>query len=196
MTIPSVTTCAASLILTLLLSCLSSAQLIAPKEFLEIEIKGIPLAEQGRVAGRYMVTPGGQVFLPMIKGGIKASGISSAALSRKIEDAYKEAGVYQDPRITVISNQDNKESKIDPLEVSVGGHVKRNGAVPFKREMTLQKAIAAAGGVTPFGTIKRVELYRGDKKTIYDMRKDASKRAAVKPGDAIVIPQKGPFDTK
>lgn len=178
----------------ILCSSSASAQVISPKEFLQIDIKGIPVAEQGRVTGRYMVTPAGQLFLPMIKDGIKAGGLSSADLSRSIEGAYKAAGIYQDPRITVVSMKDDAQGGIDAVELSVTGHVKRNGAVPFKRDMTLLKAIAAAGGVTPFGTIKKVELHRGDKKTIYDLRKDESKRVKVKPGDTIVIPQKGPFD--
>jgi len=173
---------------------LASAQVISPKEFLEIEIKGIPVGEQEKINGRYVVTPSGHVFLPMIKDGIKASGMTSAALSRNIESAFKKAEIYQNPRIMVVSKKDIGGDGIDAQEISMAGHVKKNGAVAFKRGMTLQQAIAAAGGVTPFGTIKKVELYRDDKKTIYDLRKDVNKRIKVKPGDTIVIPQKGPFD--
>ncbi|NWK57448.1 polysaccharide biosynthesis/export family protein [Verrucomicrobiaceae bacterium N1E253] len=181
---------------TVLLACLNfaSAQAISPKEFLTVEIRGIPQGEQARVTGRYMVTPDGQLFLPMIKGGIQASGIDSAKLSRRIEAAYKDAGIYQDPRITVVSQKNEGEGGIDAAEVSVTGRVNRNGPVAFKRDMTLLKAIAAAGGVDMFGTIKRVELHRGNKKTIYDLRKDESKRVKVQEGDLIVVPQKGPFD--
>jgi protein involved in polysaccharide export with SLBB domain len=172
-------------------SSVASAQAISPKEVLNIDIRGIPAGEQARIKGRYIVTPAGKVFMPMIEEGIKASGLTSADLSRKIENAYKTAGIYKTPRILVVSAID--EAPIDVLEVSVGGQVKAAGPRPYKRNMTLFDAVTAAGGASPFGSIKRVELYRGKDKKIYDLRTKEGMAIKVKAGDKIIVPQKGPF---
>lgn len=175
------------------LSSIVSAQVISPKETLNVDIRGIPAGEQARIKGQYIVTPAGNIFMPMIEGGIKASGLTSADLSRKIESAYKKAGIYKTPRISVVSTKDEALKPIDVLEVSVGGHVKAVGLRPYKRNMTLFDAVTAAGGASPFGSIKRVELHRGKEKNIYDLRTQKGMSIKVKAGDKIIVPQKGPF---
>ena len=82
---------------------LAHAQSISSKTTLSISIKGVPEGEQTRVSGQYVVSPDGYVFLPLLKNGIKASGLSSSALARNIEAAYRGAEMYKNPRITVIS---------------------------------------------------------------------------------------------
>jgi protein involved in polysaccharide export with SLBB domain len=131
--------------------------------------------------------------MPMIEEGIKASGLTSADLSRKIEKAYKTAGIYKTPRILVVSAKDAAAAPIDALVVSVAGQVKAVGLRPYKRNMTLFDAVTAAGGASPFGSIKRVELHRGQNKDIYDLRTKKGMAIEVKPGDKIIVPQKGPF---
>ena len=170
-------------------SSVASAQAISPKEALSIDIRGIPAGEQARIRGQYMVTPAGKVFMPMIEEGIKASGLTSADLSRKIENAYKTAGIYKTPRILVVSAKDAAGGPIDALEVSVGGQVKAAGFRPYKRNMTLFDAVTAAGGASPYGSIKRVELYRGKDKKIYDLRTKKGMSIKVKAGDKIIVPQ-------
>jgi protein involved in polysaccharide export with SLBB domain len=176
-----------------ILSGLTQAQSISAKTTLSITIKGVPEGEQTRVSGQYVVSPSGYVFLPLLKNGIKASGLSSSALARNIEAAYRSAEMYQIPRITVISTSDQEASKIDAQVVTIGGHVKRPGPVPFRRGMTLFQALSAAGGEDAFGSIKRIELHRNGARYIYDMRKTEHMREKVYPGDSINVPQKGPF---
>ena len=69
-------------------------------------------------------------YLPLLNNGLKASGVSSSKLARKIEDAYREAEIYTNPRINVISNKDEEAQKIDAQIVTVGGFVSRPGPVP------------------------------------------------------------------
>ncbi len=168
----------------------SSAQSISSKTTLSIEIKGVPAIEQQRVSGKYGVDASGNIYMPMLKSGIRASGLSSSALARRIEAAYRAAQIYKNPRITVISTKDTAASSIDTLRVSVGGFVKRPGPIPFARGMTLFQAVAAAGGETAFGSIKRVELHRNGKKYTYDLRKSSHMNVKVYPGDTINVPQK------
>ena len=171
----------------------SLAQTIAAKTTLTITIKGVPGTEQTRISGQYVVDSSGNVFLPLLKNGLRASGISSSALARKIEAAYRSAEMYQNPRITVISTKDAAEGVIDRMVVSIGGFVKRPGPVAFMRNMTLFQALSAAGGETAFGSIKRVELHRNGKKYVYNLKKPAHMRVRVYPGDSINVPQKTPF---
>ena len=170
-----------------------AAQSISPKEILKISIKGVPASEQTRVSGDYVVSPNGYVSLPLLKAEIKASGLSSSALARKIETAYRSAEIYQSPRITIISRKDSAASEIDRQVVSIGGFVKRPGPTPYTRGMTLFQAVSAAGGETAFGSIRRVELHRNGKKYIYDLRKSDHMRVKVYPNDSINVPQKTAF---
>lgn len=171
----------------------AAAQAISTKEILSITIKGVPAAEQTRISGEYVVSPDGSIYLPLLKGGIRASGKTSSALARSIEAAYRAAEMYQNPRITVVSRKDSAASEIDRQIITVGGFVKSPGPKPYTRGMTLYKAVAAAGGETAFGSIKRVELHRNGKKWIYDLRKSSHMRVKVYPNDTINVPQKTAF---
>ncbi|BDS06708.1 hypothetical protein NT6N_17480 [Oceaniferula spumae] len=166
---------------------------ISTKEILSITIKGVPATEQTRISGEYVVSPDGQIYLPLLKGGIRASGLSSSALARSIESAYRSAEMYQNPRITVVSRKDTAASNIDQQLISVGGFVKSPGQKPYTRGMTLFQAVSAAGGETAFGSIKRVELHRNGKKWIYDLRNSTHMRVKVYPHDTINVPQKTAF---
>ncbi|MBT8038546.1 MAG: polysaccharide biosynthesis/export family protein [Verrucomicrobiae bacterium] len=170
-----------------------SAQSISSNTTLSIEIKGVPSTEQQRISGRYVVDASGFVYLPLLKGGLKASGMSSSSLARKIESAYRNSEMYQNPRITVISTKDTASSEIDRQIVSIGGFVKSPGPKPYMRGMTLFQAISAAGGETAFGSIKRVELHRNGKKYTYNLKRAEHMRVKVYPGDSINVPQKTAF---
>ena len=168
----------------------ANAQSISPKTTLTISIKGVPQTEQVRISGQYVVSPSGYVFLPLLKNGIKASGLSSSALARNIETAYRSAEMYQNPRITVISNKDQEAQKIDAQIVTVGGYVKRPGPVQYTRGMTLFQALSAAGGENAFGSIRRIELHRNGKRYVYDLKNPQHMREKVYPNDSINVPQK------
>jgi len=177
--------------LSALFSGVVSAQSISVNEALNISIRGVPASEQQRISGLYNVSGSGYVSLPLLKERIKASGLTLSTLARRIEQAYKTAGMYKDPRITVISNQDNNKKDAREREVvSIGGFVKQPGQKPYIQGMTLFQAVSAAGGETAFGSIRRVELYHNGRKKIYDMRKAEHMRIRVYPGDSINVPQK------
>jgi hypothetical protein len=59
--------------------------------------------------------------------------------------------------------------------------------------MTLFKALTSAGGASPFGSMKRVELHRNGKKYVYDLNNPKHMRVPVYPGDSINVPQKTVF---
>lgn len=166
---------------------------IAANSMLTISIKGVPSTDQGRIDGSYLVSDSGYIYLPLLKGGIKASGYTSSQLSRKIEKAYSSAQIYKDPRIAVISTKDQAGQNLDGQFVHVGGFVGSKGPKPYKRDMTLFEVINSAGGAGTFGSLKRVALYRNGKKYIYNLNLREHMVVKVYPGDNIIVPQKTVF---
>jgi polysaccharide export outer membrane protein len=83
--------------------------------------------------------------------------------------------------------------------IYVQGEVKIPGQVKYARDMTVVTAIAAAGGVTPLASLRRVTIVRGDgpkKETfrinVNDIMSDPaeSKDVPLKPNDIVIVPQR------
>lgn len=167
---------------------------ISSGEKVTIMIKGVPQIEQSQINGEYVISDGGLLYLPMLKGGIKASGSSSSSVARRIEGAYKEAKIYTNPRITILTVTDDialeKRMKKDNEFVTVAGHVKRPGPVQYNQNMTVYEAVATAGDASTFGAMNRVELIRNGRKTIYNLKSDVHRTVKVRPGDTITVPEK------
>ena len=170
------------------------AATISSNTTLNISIKGVPAGEQAKFDGGYPVDAKGFIYLPLLRDAIRASGLSSANLARNIERAYRDAEIYVNPRIQVISNKDEAAQQIDAQIVTVGGFVGSPGPISYTRGMTLFEAVAAAGGVSTIGSDKRVELHRGGaKKGVYNIRLAKDMRVPIYPGDTIKVPQKTVF---
>lgn len=182
---------------TLLYAMTSSilfAGYVSSGEKVTITIKGVPPTEQTAVNGEYVVSDRGLLYMPHLKGGIKASGSSSSTVARRIESAYRNAKIYANPRITIITIKDEiaieKQVKKNNEFVTVAGHVKRPGPVQFNQGMTIYDAVATAGDSTAFGAMNRVQLLRNGKRTLYNLKSDAHRTFRVKPGDTITVPEK------
>jgi polysaccharide export outer membrane protein len=168
----------------------ASAQIRA-NEALDIRITGVPDTDRADISGTYPVSEKGLINLPHI-GIIRAAGLDSMSLAKQIENAYRKAEIFDHPTVNVTPLGDKPRS--DKIVV-VGGQVRHTGPVQFRKGMTLWQAIQAAGGETPFGAIRRVELHRGNAKPkIYDLRDDAAKRVALEENDSVIMPQKSPFE--
>jgi polysaccharide export outer membrane protein len=82
--------------------------------------------------------------------------------------------------------------------VYVLGEVKTPGQVKYTKGLTVMTAIAAAGGVTPLGSTRRVVVVRGDgakrevlRVNVNDIMSDPeSKDVLLKPNDVITVPQR------
>ena len=152
---------------------------------IQISIQGVPVSEQGRINATYPVSKSGYITMWHV-GQIKASGLTSTQLARKIEAAYRNAEIYTSPTIQILSDS---TQNITQQIVTVGGKVRAPGPKPFSRGMTLYDAVMAAGP-TEFGAINRVKLYRNGKAYIYDLTKGSHKLLKLYPRDTIDIPQK------
>jgi protein involved in polysaccharide export with SLBB domain len=74
--------------------------------------------------------------------------------------------------------------------VHVGGQVQRPGPLQLQTKLTLYQAIQAAGGATPFGSLKRVKLYRAGACTTFDLTTANGMSVAALPNDTLEVPQK------
>jgi polysaccharide export outer membrane protein len=75
--------------------------------------------------------------------------------------------------------------KAEPVYVT--GYVNNEGAYPVRRGMTVQQAVALAGGISVQGSRKRIEITRqlqGKKTTLKNV---AYETELVKPGDTIKV---------
>ncbi|MFC4993731.1 polysaccharide biosynthesis/export family protein [Rubritalea tangerina] len=170
---------------------------VSSGEKVTITIKGVPASEQASINGEYVVADNGLLYMPMLKSGVKASGSSSSTVARRIEEAYKGAKIYSNPRITIITVRD--EIKLEGIGkrenqfVTVSGEVKRDGPVQYRNGMTIYEAIATAGGVDTFGAMNRVVLERNGRETKIDLKTSEGRRVKVQVGDNITVPQKNAF---
>jgi polysaccharide export outer membrane protein len=150
----------------------------------ELKIAGVPQDEQTQVNNLYTVDASGTINLPYINK-VRAEGLTPAQLSSSIEGAYRSAGIYTNPTITIVMQPNARF-------VNVGGAVRTPTRVPFTEDMTLLTAINAAGGFNDFADQRKVRVLRGNEVRAYDVRqarRDPSKDIKLQPGDRVEVPQ-------
>jgi protein involved in polysaccharide export with SLBB domain len=150
----------------------------------ELRLSGVPADEVAQVSAVYTVDGAGEVNLPHI-GKVRAAGLTTSALQTSIQTAYRNAEIYTNPTVIIFMATGGRF-------VNVAGEVKGPGRIPFTADMTLLRAITAAGDFTQFADEKRVRLLRGKEATVVDVRqirKDPSKDIPLIPGDQVLVPQ-------
>lgn len=158
-----------------------------------ISISGVPPEEQGRIDRAYLVGDNGMINMPFI-GQVRAAGLRPEQLASILEARYREAQIYRSPTFQVVA--DTEGAALDENVVHLGGQVVRSGPVKFQRGLTLWQAIQAAGGPTPFGTLKRVRVVRGGQQRQYDVTQIQYQQIQLEPNDNITVPQKRPWETQ
>ncbi|MGA2044948.1 MAG: polysaccharide biosynthesis/export family protein [Roseiarcus sp.] len=130
---------------------------------------------QDNLSNSFSVDGAGNVSLPLA-GLIKASGLTTAQLERSVEARLRE-GFLREPRVSI------EVEAYRPFFVL--GEVTTAGQYPFISGMTVQNAIAVAGGYTPRGSHSDVDITR-----VLDGRPitfAAPPNFPVRPGDTIAV---------
>lgn len=125
----------------------------------------------------------GTITLQLI-GPIRAEGMSAGQLQKTIHDKYVPDYFH---RLTVTVQTENRVFFVD-------GEVRQPNRYVYSGEMTVLRAIAAAGGFTDFAARRRVILTRPGKPPM-EVDGDKAKRRPeldppVYPGDRISVPRK------
>jgi polysaccharide biosynthesis/export protein len=103
---------------------------------------------------RYVpVRPDGKISLPLLND-VQAAGLTPAQLSEELTTEFKK--FITNPQVTVIVTQINSQ------RVYILGEMTRPGAYPLLPGMTVLQALSSAGGFTPFASLKKIYVLRGE----------------------------------
>ena len=133
---------------------------------------------QDGITNSYTVDAGGNVNLPLI-GGVPARGTTTQQLSRAIAAKLKQ-GFVRDPSVSV------EVEAYRPFFIL--GEVTTPGQYPYVANMTVETAVAIAGGFGPRASKKTVELTRNAPGQ--QMRGSVPLNYPLVPGDTIVIKER------
>ncbi len=130
---------------------------------------------QESLTNSFSVDGAGNVSLPLI-GNVRAQGLTTSELQTTIEARLRE-GYLRDPRVSV------EVEAFRPFFIL--GEVSVAGQYPFINGMTVQNAIAVAGGFSPRGAQDSVDLTRiVDGRTLIA---SVPLTFPVRPGDTITV---------
>lgn len=164
----------------------ASAQIQAGKS-IKISISNVPDQDKTTINNIYPVSDSGNINMPFI-GVVRAAGMREEQLAISLQSQYKSAGIYTDPTIQVIGT--GETSDVNQETVTVGGQVTKPGPVLYRKELTLWQAVQSAGGPTPFGSMKRVTVFRDGKSVMYNLESTKNRQIQLQRNDTIDVPQK------
>ena len=176
----------------LILLCLASwvrGDVLESGDMVTVTMRGAAAAHK-EVDGDYTVDDGGRIRLPLLEQGITAAGLTPAGFARRAEEAYRRAGIYSNPAIEVAAKKDLQQAG---AILTVGGNVKRNGQIPWRKGMTVVQAIDAAGGRDDFGG-RNITLIRRGKQHLLDFNLLAHLNIQVLADDSVRVEAKGVID--
>ena len=133
---------------------------------------------QDTLSNNYTVDAQGQVMLPLV-GAVEARGLTTAQLAGAITGRLK-SGFVRDPSVAV------EIETYRPFFIL--GEVAAPGQYPYVPNMTVEKAIAIAGGFTPRATRDKVTVTR--KVQGAPARYTLPLRYPLRPGDTIEVSER------
>jgi len=148
-------------------------------DFLTIELNGVPQGEAGQF--QVKVDESGNISMPHI-GNIRAEGLNSVTLKEKIEVMYKMGQIYNNPNVTVTSQQ--------ARFVAVSGEVRAPQRLYHAKDLTALGAIATTGGFTDYADRRNVKLLRDGQVIVFDaveMLEDPTRDIPLLPDDKIQV---------
>jgi polysaccharide export outer membrane protein len=129
------------------------------------------------LTGEYAITSGGFVSFPLI-GDVVASNRTRAEIQTVIHDRLA-SGYLLDPRVAV--------EVVDFRNYYVLGEVSKPGEYPYRPNLTLEQAIAAAGGFTYRASQKNIRVRHNDQGEYRLIPKDGDAPLALQPGDTVKV---------
>jgi len=123
----------------------------------------------------------GKLNYPLL-GALQVEGMTVNQLEEQITAGLK--GPY-------LINPDVTVSMKEYRSFYLNGEVRKPGGYPYEPGLTLEKAIALAGGFTEFASRKKIEVKRAAGESEQSVRMGLTD--AVYPGDIITVPETGLF---
>ncbi|MCC6887907.1 MAG: polysaccharide export protein [Hyphomicrobiales bacterium] len=135
---------------------------------------------QDGLSNSYFVDAAGQVNLPLI-GAVTARGLTTQQLSRAVA-AKLRAGFIREPHVAI------EIETYRPFFIL--GEVTQPGQYPYVPNMTVETAVAIAGGFTPRAFRHDVQIDRPSAGATVRSRSSVPLLTEVQPGDTIVIKER------
>ena len=138
----------------------------------------------------FIISNDGTVSVTHLANEIRAEGLTPSQLAKELERAYKAAGIYTKPTISVqrVVGPDTQ------LVVTVNGSVRQPGVCVFRPGMKINEAIAERGGFDEFAKPGKVRLMRKGQMKEIDMKNISShqeRNITLEAGDEIIVPGSG-----
>jgi polysaccharide export outer membrane protein len=133
---------------------------------------------QDGISNTYIVDAGGNVSLPLI-GSMPARGITAQQLSQRIAARLKQ-GYVREPHVTV------EVETYRPFFIL--GEVTTPGQYPYVADMTVEKAIAIAGGFAPRAFKQTVELTHNAQGR--QIKSEVPLGYPLRPGDTVLVKER------
>ena len=155
-----------------------SVALLRAGDSLVVAIQGVPDASANAV----QINDQGMISLPLL-GAVTAAGLTSSDLSQRIRDLYVSRQIYTVVDISVA---------VTERYVYVGGEVQRPGRIVWTPDLTVSKAIQAAGGFTLYAREAAVNLVREQNAYQFNAalaQLNPAEDARLLPGDSLQVPR-------
>jgi len=133
---------------------------------------------QESLSNSYVVDAGGAITMPLIKA-VAARGLTTAALARAVADRLRQ-GFVREPHVAI------EIEAYRPFFIL--GEVTAPGQYAYVPYMTVEKAVAVAGGFTPRAYRADIEIERPAASGV--VRQVVPPIARVRPGDTIVVKER------
>ena len=162
-----------------------SDYLIGPGDELRIHIWGQIDADL-----RTEVDRSGQIYIPKV-GEVSVTGVRYGELENYLKQTVE--GVFKSFSLTVAIG------RLHSIQIFVVGQAKAPGVYTISSLSTLINAVFASGGPSPQGSLRHIQLRRGDRVVkefdLYDLlvKGDKSHDAPLQSGDVVFIPPVGPL---
>lgn len=160
---------------------------IGPGDDLKVFVWGNP-----DLSTSVIVRPDGLITIPLVED-IKASGLTSTELARKLEE--KLSKYVKSPKVTItITSFVGRYQE----QIRVIGQAAKPQSIPYRENMTVLDVVIAVGGLTQYAAGNRATIVRtlnGKKEKIRvrldDLVLDGDISANIKmsPGDVLIIPE-------
>lgn len=137
----------------------------------------ITVFDEETLSGEYEVGDGGSIALPLIET-IEADNKTANEISGMIAQKLVGGGFVLDPRVAV--------EIITYRPFFILGEVAEPGEYPYSGGLTLEQAIAKAGGYTPRAEKRRIELRRHHWNSARQVELDGQS-LQIAPGDTITV---------
>ncbi|ATC62597.1 hypothetical protein CMV30_00630 [Nibricoccus aquaticus] len=151
---------------------------LRPGDSLVITLQGVPDPSSNPV----QIDDQGLVTLPFI-GAVSTTGTTTATLSQRIRETYLTKKIYTTVDVSVA---------VTERYIYVGGEVIRPGRIIWTPDLTVTKAIQAAGGFSLYAKENRLSLVRdrvAHPVNATAAEKNPAEDPRLMPGDSIQVPK-------